>query len=59
MYLASHEMNIGKQSRPRSTPQNAASDQELHSLLTGNYIRNRIEMKQDNWQPLNDKWSPN
>ena len=28
-----------------------------YSLLTGNYIRNRIKMKQDTWQPLNDKWS--
>ena len=35
----------------------AASDQELHSLLTGNYIRNGIKMKQNTWQPLNDKWS--
>ena len=35
---------------------NAASDQELHSWLTGNYIRNKIKMKQDTWQPLNDKW---
>ena len=51
MYLASHKRDIGKQSRPRS---DAA---ELHSLLTGNYIRNRTKMKQDTWQPLNDKWS--
>ena len=28
-----------------------------YSLLTGNYIRNRTKMKQDTWQPLNDKWS--
>ena len=42
---------------PDQTPQNAASDQELHSLLTRNYIRNRIKMKQVTWQPLNDKWS--
>ena len=32
-----------------------ASDQGLHSLLTGNNIRNRIKMTQDTWQPLNDK----
>ena len=25
--------------------------------FTGNYIRNRIKMKQDTRQPLNDKWS--
>ena len=53
MYLASKKRDIGKQSRPRS---DAASDQELHSLLTGNYIRKRIEMKQDGWQHFNDKW---
>ena len=34
-----------------------ASDQELHNMLTGNSIRKRIKMKQDTWQPLNDKWS--
>ena len=47
----------GNRANSDQTPQNAASDQELHSLLTGNYIRNRIKMKQDTWQPLNDKWS--
>ena len=56
MYLASQKRDIGKQSRPRSDAA-FSSDQELHSLLTGNYIRNRIKMKQDTWQPLNDKWS--
>ena len=45
-----------------SVPENRAnsdrtSDQELHSLLTGNYIRNGIKMKQDTWQPVTDKWS--
>ena len=30
---------------PDPTPQNAASDQGLHCLLTGIYIRNRIKMK--------------
>ena len=54
MYIASLKRDIGKQSRPSSA---AASDQELHSLLTGNYIRNRIKMKQDTWQLLNGKWS--
>ena len=42
---------------PDQTQQNATSDQGLHSLLTGNYIRNRIKMKQDTRQPLNDKLS--
>ena len=50
-YLASHKRDIGKQSRLRS---DAA---ELHSLLTGNYIRNRTKMKQDTWQHLHDNRS--
>ena len=33
--------------RETEQTKNAASDQELHSLLTGNYIRKRIKMKQD------------
>ena len=56
MYLASHKRDIGKQNRPDQTC-SVASDQGLHSLLTGNDIRNRIKMKQATWQPLNDKWS--
>ena len=55
MYLASHKMDIEKGADPDQTPQNVASDQRLHSLLTGNYVRNRIKMIQDTWQPLNDK----
>ena len=55
MYLASHKMDIGNGADPDQTPQNVASDQGSHSLLTGNYIRNRIKMIQDTWQPLNDK----
>ena len=55
MYLASHKMDIGNGADPDQTPQNVASDQGVHSLLTGNYIRNRIKMIQDTWQPLNDK----
>ena len=51
MYLASHKMDIENGADPDQTPQNVASDQGLHSLLTGNYIRNRIKT----WQPLNDK----
>ena len=42
MYLASHKRDIP---RPDTAGQNAASDQEKHSLLTGNYIQNRIKMK--------------
>ena len=42
---------------PGDIIKSSASDQELHNLLTGNYIRNRIKMKQDTWQPLNDMWS--
>ena len=57
MYLASHKRDTGKQSHLDQSPQNAVSDQELQSLLTGNNIRNRIKMKQDTWQPLTDKWS--
>ena len=57
MYLASHKMDIGNGADPDQTPQNVASDQGLHSLLTGNYIRNRIKMIQDIWQPLTDKWT--
>ena len=45
-------MDIGNGADPDQTPQNVASDQGLHSLLTGNYIRNRIKMIQDIWQPL-------
>ena len=56
MYLSSQKMDIGNGADPDQTPQNVASDQSLHSLLTGNYIRNRIKMIQDTWQPLNDKW---
>ena len=56
-YLASHKIDIGNGADPDQTPQNMASDQGLHSLLTGNYIRNRIKMIQDTWQPLNDKWT--
>ena len=55
MYLVSHKMDIGNGADLDQTPQNVASDQGLHSLLTGNYIRNRIKMIQDTWQPLNDK----
>ena len=55
MYLASHKVDIGNGADPDQTPQNVASDQGPHSLLTGNYIRNRIKMIQDTWQPLNDK----
>ena len=55
MYLASHKMDIENGADHDQTPQNVASDQGLHSLLTGNYIRNRIKMIQDTWQPLNDK----
>ena len=57
MYLPSKKRDIGKQRNQDQTPQNAASDQELHSLLTGNYIRKRIKMKKDTCQPFNDKWS--
>ena len=58
MYLASHKIDIGNGADdPDQTPQNVASDQGLHSLLTGNYIRNRIKIIQDTWQPLNDKWT--
>ena len=55
MYLASHKMDIGNGADPDQTPQNVASDQGLHSLLTGNSIRNRIKMLQDTCQLLNDK----
>ena len=55
MYLASHKMDMGNRADPDQTPQNMASNQGLHSLLTGNFIRNRIKMIQDTWQPLNDK----
>ena len=55
MYLASHKMDMGNGADPDQTPQNVASDQGLHSLLTGNYIRNSIKMIQDTGQPLNDK----
>ena len=55
MCLASHKIDIGNGADPYQTPQNVASDQGLHSLPTGNYIRNRIKMIQDTWQPLNDK----
>ena len=48
-------MDIGNGADPNQTPQNLASGQGLHSLLPGNYIRNRIKMIQDTWQPLNDK----
>ena len=48
-------MDMGNGADPDQTPQNVASDQGLHSLLTGNYIRNRIKMIQDTWQRLNDK----
>ena len=57
MYLSSNKMDIGNGADPDQMPQNVASDQGLHSLLTGNYIRNRIKMIQDTWQPLNDKWT--
>ena len=57
MYLASHKMDIGNGADPDQTPKNVASDQGLHSLLTRNYIRNRIKIIQDTWQPLNDKWT--
>ena len=48
-------MDIGNGADPDQTPQNVASAQGLHSLLTGNHIRNKIKMIQDTWQPLNDK----
>ena len=57
MYLASKKGTKGNRADQDQTPQIAASDQELHSLLTGNYIRKRTKMKQDTWQPFNDKWS--
>ena len=41
--LTSHFWDIGKQCRPRSDAQNAASDQGPHCLLTGIYFRNRIK----------------
>ena len=59
MYLASHKIDIGNGADPYQTPQNVASDQGLHSLLTGNYIRNRIKIIQDTWQPLNDMIAKN
>ena len=57
MYLASHKMDMGNGADPDQTPQNVASDQGLHSLHTGNIIRNRIKMIQDTCQLLNDKWT--
>ena len=43
-YVPSVPSIPGNRANPDETPQNAASDQELHSLVTGNYIRNRIKM---------------
>ena len=45
--LASHFWDLSKQCKPRldKTPQNLASDQGLHCLLTGISIRNRIKME--------------
>ena len=40
------------QTQIRQTPQNAASDQGLHCLLTGISIRNRIKMKKLHPTPL-------
>ena len=50
--LASHFWGIGKQCRPRQTPQNTASDQGLHCFLTGISIKNMIKMKKYTRDPL-------
>ena len=41
--LASHFWDIGKQLRPKS--ENAASNQDVHCLLTGISIQNMIKME--------------
>ena len=40
---------------PDQRPQNAASDQGLHCLLTGIAIKNMLRMKNDTRHPLNEK----
>ena len=55
--LASHFGKQANSADPDQTPQNAASDQGLHCLLTGISIRNRIKMKTYTISPLNWKWT--
>ena len=38
-------------------PQNAASDQGLHSLLTEFYFKIWLKMKNTTQQPLEQKWT--
>ena len=55
--LASFSWDIGKECRPDQTPQNAASDQGLHSLLSECSIKFQIIIKNTALQPLKRKWT--
>ena len=43
-YLETRKRVIGKQRTPDLTPHHVASDQDLHCLLTGFLIKNRIQV---------------
>ena len=55
--LASFLWDIAKNCRPDKMPQNAASDQGLHGLLTENSIKIWIKMKNSTQRPLKQKWT--